>query len=200
MIIRVLGWAVVLLGVAAGAWVARDLAGGDETPVAPAVRHIQRPILDIAQVRQLAALVTLQAPISDVQVSEITGLTGALRLVVAVHGDVQVATDLNEAKLENVDAERRSATLVLPRPRPMRPRLDHEKTRVVQIERTGMWRILWGQAGESALTNQALVAAQRVLAEAAEDDELMKRACSHTESVLRNFFAALDWDVTVQWK
>jgi hypothetical protein len=164
------------------------------------VRHVQRPVLDIAKVRQLAALVTLEAPMSDVQVSEIAGLTGSLRLVLAVHGDVQVATDLNQARLESVDAEQRTAVLILPRPRPMRPRLDHEKTRVVQIERTGMWRILWGQAGESALTNQALVAAQRVLGEAAEDEELMKRACSHTEGVLRNFFAALDWDVAVQWE
>jgi len=160
-------------------------------------RHASVPTVE--QVRELASLVTLSVPISDVQLAELDGMTGGVRLALAVHGDVQIAANLARARFQDIDREQRSATLVLPRPEPQRPRLDHEKTRVLRIERRGLWRFLPGEAGERALTNRAHTAAQRLLTDAAHQPELIARACRHTERIIRGFFGALDWHIHVQW-
>ena len=196
---RFIGWLATVAVVVGGvAYVQHALTRAAPVHTDPVV-HVTRPTIHIDQVKKLAALVTLEVPISDVQVSEISGLTGSIRLAVAVHGDVAIATDLGAARFENIDDLERTAIVVLPRPSPTRPRLDHDKTRIIEIQRTGMWQILLGQAGESALTNRALAAAQNALAQAADDPEIAKKACAHTEAVIHNFFAALGWDVTVQW-
>lgn len=153
----------------------------------------------IEQVRALASLVTLDVPIADLHVSELDGLTGGLRMVVNVRGDVQIMTDLNRARFEEMDAERQDVVLVLPRPEPQRPRVDHERTRIVEVQRTGMWRIAPGDGGERALTNRAMTAAQRVLGEAAEDEQLVTQACSQAEQVMQQFFGALGWNVVIRW-
>lgn len=199
---RLIGWIVTVVLVAGGVvYVDRTIVRppAPETQPAP-VEHVSRPTIHIEQVRQLAALVTMEVPISDVHVSEVSGLTGSLRLVVAVQGDVQVGTDLSAARFDDVDDVQHTATVVLPRPMPMRPRIDHDRTRVVGIQRGGLWQFLLGQAGESELTNRALAAAQNALIEAANDPKITQKACGHTEQVIHQFFAALGWDVSVQWE
>jgi hypothetical protein len=167
-------------------------------PADPA--HTRSAGLTIEQVRKLASLVVLDVPISDVHVTQLEGLTGGIKVVIAVHGDVQIATDLSKARFEDLDAEHHTATLVLPKPAPGRPRLNHEKTRIVAIERNGLWNILPGEAGEKAATNRAMSAAQQLLTDAAKRDDLAAKACAHADEVLRSFFTALGWTVTLQWQ
>ena len=153
----------------------------------------------IEEVRELASLVTLDVPISDIHISRMSGLTGGLKMAVAVHGDVQIATNLRFARFDNVDAGRRRITLILPHPAPGRPRLDHEKTRIIEIERSGLWNLQLGQAGERELSNRAFAAAQRVLLKAADQPRLVERARDQTEEVMRGFFGALGWTVAIEW-
>ncbi|MEX2672524.1 MAG: DUF4230 domain-containing protein [Phycisphaeraceae bacterium] len=153
----------------------------------------------IEQVQALASLVTLNVPISDLHVSELAGYTGGVKIMVNVRGDVQIMTDLSNARFEDIDEQRLDAVLVLPRPEAQRPRVDHEKTRIVEIQRTGMWRIGPGQSAERAVTNRAMSAAQRVLGEAAKDEKLITQACAQTEKVMDQFFGALGWNVIVRW-
>lgn len=164
---------------------------------APIVHRSTAPTIE--KVRKLATLVTLDVPISDVHVSEMAGVTGGIKLVMAVKGDVQISSDLSEARFEDLDEENRTAILVLPRPIPSRPRLDHEKTRILQLQRNGLWRFLLGEAGESTLTNRALATAQSYLIEVATREDLRTQACAQTEKVLGEFFGALGWSVVVQW-
>lgn len=162
--------------------------------------HEQMPdALKIEKVRELAELVVLDVPISDVHVSKIEGTTGSIKMIVAVHGDVMITTDLEHANFDLIDSENRSAVLVLPRPTAQRPRVDHDKTRIVEIQRTGLWKLLLGDAGEASLTNRAMQSAQTVLIDAANKPELIERACGHTEMVMRNFFDAMGWTVVIQW-
>jgi len=155
--------------------------------------------LKIEKVRELAELVVLDVPISDVHVSELEGRTGGIKMILAVHGDVQITTNLEKAEFDSIDEETKSAILVLPRPEAQRPRVDHNKTRIVEFQRTGMWRFTLGDAGERTLTNRAMASAQKVLGEAAKREDLVKRACAHTETVMRNFFDAMGWEVVIQW-
>jgi hypothetical protein len=157
------------------------------------------PALRIEQVQQLAALVTLHVPITDVHTAQIEGLTGSVKMTLAVRGDVDIATDLSRARFEDMNPLEKSATLLLPHPEPMRPRLNHERTRVINIHRTGMWKLNPGQAGEQTLTNQAMRDAQRILANASQNPQLIEQGCQHTQQVFTNFFEALGWNVQVQW-
>ena len=200
MILRVIGFVVAVALVAGGViYVERIVTRPAAPPPSAAVQHQSRPTIHIDQVRELAALVTMHVPLSDVHASEVSGFTGGLRMVVAVHGDVEVGTDLGAARFTEVDDQQRTAVIALPPPRTMRPRIDHDRTRIVAIERRGMWQVLLGQAGESQLTNRAMAAAQQALAAAADDPQITLKACGHTERVIGQFFAALGWEVTVQW-
>lgn len=154
----------------------------------------------IGQVQKLASLVALRVPISDVRVSELEGLTGGVKLAMAVHGDVEVATDLSAAKFSKIDADHRTAVLTLPEPVPQRPRLDHEHTRVLEIDRSGLWRWVGEEAGESTLVNRAMKDAQRVLQAAADRQDLRKQACEQAQRVICSFFGATGWQVNVEWK
>lgn len=168
---------------------------------APPVEQVIRasPGLRIEQVRELASLITLHVPISDIHVTQLEGFTGSVKLVLAVHGDVDIATDLSKARFEDMDPEHKTAILVLPPPAPVRPRLDHERTRILDIHRSGMWKVIPGQAGEDKLTNQAMRDAQRILATAAQNDALITKGCHHTQQVIDNFFGALGWQIQIQW-
>lgn len=195
MIGRALLLIVVLLGAGAGGYYLRLRT----TPTAADPVQHRSTAPTIEQVRELASLVTLDVPISDVHLSELSGFTGGLQLVMSVKGDVQIATDLSAARFDRVNEQLRTATLVLPRPKPQRPRLDHEKTRVIELTRSGLWRLLPTETGESALTNRAMLAAQRVLAETAEKPQLITQARDHTQKIICGFFDALGWTITVQW-
>jgi len=202
-VIRILGWGTVFISFAASGFLAHRLLSplprtdGAGDPV----HHVSGPAgPTIEQVQKLANLVTLRVPISDVQVSRLEGFTGGLRVAIAVHGDVEIATDLSTARFEDVDHAQRSAVLVLPRPVTVRPRLDHEKTRVIEYQRSGLWWWVNGQAGEDVLTSRAMTHAQRLLAATANREELLAQACEHTQAVIRAFFSAMDWDVAVRWE
>jgi hypothetical protein len=187
---------VILVALAAG-FAAFRLWG----PPADPVRH-QSNLLSIQQVRKLATLVAMEVPISDVQVSELEGIAGGAKLVLAVHGEVPFGVDLEQARLEAIDSETRRATIVLPRPAAGKPRLDHSRTRIVELQRNGLWQALpSGLPGspEKTLANRAMAAAQRVLAEAATRPDLSAKACQHAESVLVNFLGATGWTIQVRW-
>ena len=155
----------------------------------------------IEQVQKLANLVALRVPISDVQTSRLDkGFTGGIEVALAVHGEVEIATDLSKARVEALDGEKKTAVIVLPAPALQRPRLDHEKTRVLEFRRTGLWSFVLGQAGEEKLTTEAMARAQEVLAQAAQKPELIEQAREHTATILREFFRATGWDVAVRWE
>lgn len=93
----------------------------------------------------------------------------------------------------------RHAALVLPAPRVERPRLDHERTRVYRIDRTGAWFVIPGDAAEAELASHAMQSAQAMLAEVAGRPEFTERARRHAESVLKAFFRNVGWSLQVRW-
>lgn len=198
--------AVIVLvgaGVATG-WQAAQLAGWsglvDLPGLAPPRPHrFESHALRIEQVRQLGELVTLEVPVSDVQTSTLEGYTGGLSVVLLVRGSVLVSTNLDQARLEQVDPAGRTATLILPPPRTLRPRLDHERTQVYRSDRSGLWRWFPASGAESAAYDLAMRKAQGLLEEAARREELLARARQRTSDVLLPFFDALGWRVTLQW-
>jgi Protein of unknown function (DUF4230) len=84
-----------------------------------------RRTLLISSIAEMAELVTLKVPVSTVLTSELAGYVGGVRCVVVVNGDVELGVDLEQARLEDIDAEAHTATIVLPQPKVRHARLDH---------------------------------------------------------------------------
>src|SRR5688572_23258461 len=84
----------------------------------------------IEQVRELSALVTMSVDVADVQVSDVRGWTGGVRVALLVRGQYLLGTDLGAGRFESVDRGARSAVLVLPPPTATHPRLDHDRAKL----------------------------------------------------------------------
>lgn len=181
-----------------GALYLRTLIVMPDVAMAAPVHH-QAPAPTIGQVKKLAGLITLDVPVTDIHTAQLEGATGSVSIVVSVAGDVQIATDLESAEFIDIDRPSMTAILRMQRPSPERPRVDHERTRILQIERSGLWAWVPGSAGEKTLTDHAMREAQRRLLDAAQKQELIDKACGQTETVVRDFFGALGWTVSVQW-
>ncbi len=154
----------------------------------------------IEQVRELSSLVTLVAPVSDWYDAALDGYTGGVRVTVLIHGEAEVATDLAEAAFVEVDSEARRAVLVLPEPEIGRPRIDHDRSRIIDVRHSGLWRMLPGETGEKELTDRSLREAQRRLLEIVDEANVIARARKRAEHVLGQFFEALDWTVDIRWR
>ena len=118
----------------------------------------------IHQLRQLADLLTLRVPVSDVQVSRITGYVGGIELALIVHGHAHLGTDLGQARFTDVNHNAQRTVLKLPEPDVRHASLDHSSTRVYRIDRRGLWQLVPGDAGEAELFNRAMERAEAVVA------------------------------------
>ena len=153
----------------------------------------------LREVKRVASLITLNVPISDVQVSRLSGHVGGSSLILLVRGDVELGTDLQAAEFTEIDPDAKRVTLALPPPELSRPRLDLERTCVYRIDRGGLWKVLPGRAGERELINQALRQAQRMLVEAAQQTSLDGEARRLTQAILGSLFAACGWQMNIDW-
>ena len=113
-----------------------------------------------------------------------------------VRGDAQVAVDMQEAQLQSVDEKTKKLVVILPPPRVIQPRVDHEKSRVFDVQNKTTWILLVGDRDE--LTNQGWTKAQRVRRKRMLGNESIDQARAQTEFVLANMYRLVGWDVDWQ--
>lgn len=154
----------------------------------------------IEQIRQLAELVVLRISVNDIQTTTLSGYIGGIDLILIVHGEVQVACDLEKARFVSMDQRNKRVVLALPNPTITAPTLDHFRTKVYRISRTGMWRILPGPAGETQVVNMAMEHAQRILIDTVDLETLSVQAKTHTSTVLSEFFNSIGWHLEIAWR
>ena len=138
-------------------------------------------VVNVAYARRGGTLQTgtkTNSPVeADALVTELAGKTGGIKAALVVHGSVILGVDLSRARFESVDQKNRGAVLVLPAPRVQSVTLDQEKTRVVALCESGLWIIVPGGSDpDAAVTNAAYREAQRIVARAADDPELIQRS------------------------
>ena len=153
----------------------------------------------IGRITELAELVVLRVPVSKVHVATLSGYVGSVSCVVLIQGELELGTDLQLARFENVDTEARTATLKLSEPKVRRARLDHEQTSVYRIDRGGLWKALPSAEPARMIVNLAMTEAQACVEVAGEDSQYVDRAKRHTEQVLGQFLQALGWEVKLVW-
>src|SRR5438552_1632598 len=86
----------------------------------------------ITHLESMAELVSLKVHVADVLV----GQTDAYRGSWLIKGDALLAIDLGKAKIEDTDKTIRRARVLLPLPRVLTARVDHDRTRTWNVEKT----------------------------------------------------------------
>lgn len=185
-----IAWPLIGAGVLALLWGAYRLGPRVAGP------EIQSSGPRIEEVRRLARLAVLRVQVANV----IEGRTRGARAAVLVKGDCDIAVDLDQIEIAAKDPRQRTATLVLPDPRPERPRVDHDRTRLYEVRKTGLALLNPLADPRPALLADCMRAAQAEVERAVADPEFVAQAREHAELLLRSFYRELDWDVTVRWK
>ena len=184
-------WPLVLVGLTGLLWGAFEVGRGNA-----AKSEITSSGPRIEDVRKIAKLAVLRVQVANV----IEGQTAGARAAVLVKGDADIAVDLDQVEIVSCDEQAKSATLLIPPPHPDRPRVDHARTRIYQLEKTGLAAINPFADPRPELLADAMRAAQAEVERAVSDEEFVVRAKEQTELLLKAFYGGLGWNVTVQWK
>ena len=152
----------------------------------------------ISRITEMAELAVLKVPVSTVITSELSGYVGGIRCIVVVNGEVELGVDLEQARLEDIDPEARTATLILPEPKVRHARLDHDRTQVFSIDRDGLWCLSLSDDAARALVNKAMLEAQESVEMVARDPGLVEQARRRAEWVLRGAFEMIGWELKSQ--
>ena len=150
----------------------------------------------IEDVRRIAKLAVLRVQVADV----IEGHNGGGRALVLVKGDADMAIDLDQIRVTERDDTRRSAVLSLPQPRPERPRVDHERTRIYEVEKTGLAALNPFADPRMDLLEDCMRAAQASVEQAVSAPDFATRAQEQAESLLGAYYGEIGWHVTVRWQ
>ena len=118
--------------------------------------------------------------------------------MLVVRGDALLGPDLSQAKIVSCD-QTRVMVIELPRPRVISYRLDHSATRLACLSHDGLWMIVPGDAGRTAVLNRAYAEAEQAVAEAADTTNTIEQAAEHAQHALAAFFGTGGWTVRVRW-
>ena len=183
-------WPLVVAGLLALLW--GSFYAGRHTGVAFTIRSGPR----IEDVRKIAKLAVLRVQVANV----IEGNTAGAKAAVLVRGDADITVDLDQIRIAERDEAARTAKLVLPTPRPDRPRVDHDRTRVYDLEKTGLAAINPFADPRADLLADCMRAAQESVQEGVQDPSFVVQAKEQTELLLHAFYKELGWEVAVEWQ
>ena len=161
-----------------------------EPPSQPVIVTSQGPTL--TRLERLARLVASCAQIVDVLVGE----TDKCRGVWLIRGDALLAIDLDRAQITEKNEETRKATIRLPQPTILQPRVDHEHSRVFEIR--SLTFIPW-HSDQDRVRDAVYLQAQRLVSQAAGSRENVDAAKRAAEVIIGAFFEQFGWEVKVSW-
>lgn len=186
-------WTVLVLfvGGVLGVCLGPRYRGGTPVEATPAV---------VGRITELADLVVLRVPVSKVHVTRIGGYLGAVDCVVLVNGELEIGTDLKLARLEEVNAEKHTATLVLAVPTLRRARLNQNHSSIYRIDRIGLWKAAPFAEASPGVVNQAMIESQQCIESVGQETHMLNQAKAHSEIVIYKFLKALGWKVSLKWE
>ncbi|HJV83884.1 MAG TPA: DUF4230 domain-containing protein [Noviherbaspirillum sp.] len=129
---------------------------------------------------------------------------GGTKVLLVARGDCLVGTDFRLAKYQEVDKTSRSAVLVLPAPKSLSARVNHDPREkggsyFYAITATGIEPIIPGSANRTKAIDAALGKAQQEIARVCGSAEVVATAKRNAEAVLLPAFSASGWKVNVRW-
>jgi hypothetical protein len=122
------------------------LAGPRQTQI-----HSQGPTVE--RLERLSQFVTMRVYVADVLTPESQGYRGAW----LIRGDALIGVDLSRALVTKKDKQTRQAVVLLPPPRVLLSRVDHDRTKTWEVRRTA-W-VPWS-GDQDALRDSVMLHAQ----------------------------------------
>ena len=112
-----------------------------------------------------------------------------------------MAVDMSKAEVKDRDEKARTAKIILPHPAVLSARVNHERSQQWDVK-SRSWIPLAGLllGDRTAMEKQAMLQAQRLVERAAGSDSHKTTARQGVASVLADFYRAVGWHVSVQWK
>jgi hypothetical protein len=186
----------ILVLLAAAGLVAAGLVAAGWRPAVPPP-PAEAPVVvsqgpTVERLERLAQLVSMRVCVADVLTAEGEGHRGAW----LVRGDGLIGVDLAQARIVEKDNQSCQATVLLPLPRVLLARVDHQRTKTWEVRRT-TW-VPW-RGDQDALRDSVMLHAQRMVAEAAGSEEHLAQARLGAEAVIRAFYEEVGWRVRVVW-
>ena len=151
----------------------------------------------VVQLERLQQLVSTRVRVADVLVGESRWLEGSW----IIQGDALLAVDMSKAEVTDTDQKARTATIILPHPAVLSARVNHERTQQWDIK-SRSWILLASLVlgDRTAMEKQAMLQAQQLVERAAGSDSHKTTARQGVASMLAEFYQAVGWHVSVQWK
>lgn len=130
---------------------------------------------------------------------------GGTRVLLVARGDCLVGTDLRQARYEAVDAQARTAVLLLPGPAVISARVDHGPrdqggSYFYAVQGTGIEPLLPGSGNRTRAIDAALAQAQRDVERSCSAEPMLATARENAEAVLTPLLAATGWNVQLGWR
>lgn len=148
--------------------------------------------LQLDRLEDLSELVSLRVQISDVLQAETKGVKAAFLIA----GDALISVDMGCAEIVSEDTETRVATILLPEPKVLTPRVDHRRTCTYDVQKSLFTRT----RVESRVRDEAMGQAQSLVEQAANSSDNITLAKSNAEKTLRLLCKQLGWDVEIRWR
>ena len=161
-------------------------------PATPAPVIVQSQGPTIAKLERLSQLVTTRVQIADIMVAVGQGCRGSW----LIKGDALLSVNLGQAKITDKHEDTKQATIILPEPQVLQPRVDHSRTRTWAVDRLA-W-LPWN-ADQDSLRNAVMAEAQKLVAHAAGSAENIQAAKMTAEGVIKALYAEVGWQVAVEW-
>ena len=150
----------------------------------------------IEDVRRIAKLAVLRVQAADV----IEGTTAGAKALVLVKGDADLTIDLDQIEIVERDDAAKRITLLLPSPRPDRPRVDQARTRVFELRKTGLATINPFADPRAVLLEDCMKAAQAAVEKVVQEGDFVGQAKQRVEQLLVAFHRELGWEAAVRWR
>jgi hypothetical protein len=135
--------------------------------------------------------------VADVLVGESRWLEGSW----IIQGDALLAVDMSKAQIRDKDEKSRTATIVLPQPSVLSPRVNHERTQQWDIKGRSWIPLASLLLGDrTAMEKQAMLQAQQLIVRAVSSENYTETARRGVQGMLTEFYRRVGWNVRVQWK
>jgi len=130
---------------------------------------------------------------------------GGTRVLLVARGDCTVATDLRQARYEDVDARARTLSIVLPPPSPLQARISHEArdrggSYFYAVTDQGLQAFIPSAQTRTDAMNNALATAQKAVQAACGQSTVLDTAKENAAAVMQATLGATGWTPTVIWE
>lgn len=141
----------------------------------------------------------------DIPYSQWEVRLGSTRVLLVARGDCTVATDLRQARYEDIDERARTLMVVLPQPSPLQARISHESranggSYFYAISDQGLQAFMPSAQTRTSAMNNVLATAQKAVQAACSQPTVLNTAKENAAAVMEATLGATGWTPNIVWK